>query len=168
MIELEHRFLLENGYSLVDSITASELLFEHNGSLPSHYQVLEDEDARLYESKYRERVLWDGQETLNHNARQVYKPIDLNYFYDLIASDDLYSDHKNRLNKEIAFFKKHNLESFLQEVNTLIKQFKEQNVIWGVGRGSSCASYLLYLMGVHMIDPVRFDIPFSEFSKEYE
>jgi len=35
--------------------------------------------------------------------------------------------------------------------------------LWGVGRGSSCASLVLHLINVHEVDPVRFNIPKEEF-----
>ena len=33
---------------------------------------------------------------------------------------------------------------------------RENNIVWGVGRGSSVASYVLYLIGVHRIDPTQY------------
>jgi len=40
---------------------------------------------------------------------------------------------------------------------------REKKVIWGVGRGSSCSSYLLYLLGLHEVDPVKYDVEFTDF-----
>lgn len=57
-------------------------------------------------------------------------------------------------------------ESLFDNVIDLIDRFKQDNVVWGVGRGSSCACYVLYLLGVHDVDSIEYDIPFSEFSKE--
>ena len=39
------------------------------------------------------------------------------------------------------------------------------NVVWGLGRGSSTASYILYLLGVHKIDSLYYDLPIEEFLK---
>jgi len=36
-------------------------------------------------------------------------------------------------------------------------------MIWGVGRGSSVASYVLYLLDVHRIDSMFYDLDPSEF-----
>ena len=47
----------------------------------------------------------------------------------------------------------------------IIDTFKSQNVFWGVGRGSSCASYILYLIDLHLVDSVLYDIPMEEFFK---
>jgi len=39
----------------------------------------------------------------------------------------------------------------------------DNRVIWGVGRGSSVASYVLYLLGVHRIDSMYYDLDAGEF-----
>jgi DNA polymerase III alpha subunit len=36
-------------------------------------------------------------------------------------------------------------------------------LIWGVGRGSSVASYVLYLLGVHRIDSMYYELNPEEF-----
>ena len=40
---------------------------------------------------------------------------------------------------------------------------KQNNLIWGVGRGSSVASYVLYLLGVHRIDSLHYNLDIAEF-----
>jgi DNA polymerase III alpha subunit len=40
---------------------------------------------------------------------------------------------------------------------------KQRNIIWGVGRGSSVASYVLYLIGVHKIDSIKYKLDWKEF-----
>jgi len=35
--------------------------------------------------------------------------------------------------------------------------------MWGVGRGSSVSSYILYLIGVHKIDSIKYDLDYKEF-----
>jgi DNA polymerase III alpha subunit len=45
----------------------------------------------------------------------------------------------------------------------VIDTFKKNNVIWGVGRGSSVSSYILYLLEVHDVDSVMYDLDFNEF-----
>ncbi len=47
-----------------------------------------------------------------------------------------------------------------------VDTLRANNIIWGVGRGSSVASYVLHIIGVHKIDPIKYDIPIEEFFKE--
>lgn len=45
----------------------------------------------------------------------------------------------------------------------IVDRFRDTATIWGVGRGSSCASLVLFLIGIHCVDPIRFNIPLEEF-----
>lgn len=70
-----------------------------------------------------------------------------------------------RIEQELIFFEKSNNINFIIKIINLINKFKENGVVWGVGRGSSCASYVLYLLHVHDVNSMLYDIPFSELSK---
>src|SRR5262249_22609911 len=45
----------------------------------------------------------------------------------------------------------------------VVDELRAHNVTWGVGRGSSCASYVLFLIGLHVVDCVALDVPAEEF-----
>ena len=47
----------------------------------------------------------------------------------------------------------------------LVDTFSENDVVWGVGRGSSVASYCLYLIGLHKIDSIKYELDIKEFLK---
>lgn len=55
---------------------------------------------------------------------------------------------------------------FMQTVIYIIDQLRAHDVVWGVGRGSSCASYLLFLIGLHVVDCVTMDVSPLEFFHE--
>ena len=40
---------------------------------------------------------------------------------------------------------------------------RENNRVWGVGRGSSVSSFCLFLIGVHKINPMLYDLDYKEF-----
>jgi len=42
---------------------------------------------------------------------------------------------------------------------------RKNNLVWGIGRGSSVASYVLYLIGVHKVDSVKYNLDIKEFLK---
>ena len=42
----------------------------------------------------------------------------------------------------------------------LVDTLRQNNVIWGVGRGSSVSSYVLYLIGINRINPMKFNLNF--------
>ena len=43
------------------------------------------------------------------------------------------------------------------------ENMSENDIVWGVGRGSSVASYVLYLIGVHRIDSIKYNLDWREF-----
>lgn len=73
------------------------------------------------------------------------------------------SMYLHRLMLELVEIKKHNIVLLFKTMIYVIDRLKEEKKIWGVGRGSSCASLVLYLIGVHEVDPIKYDIPMSEF-----
>ena len=78
-------------------------------------------------------------------------------------NDKLYQQRIERLSKEIWMFNQLNLDIVLKTLVFIIDTMIEKNVVWGVGRGSSCSSYLLFLMGLHCVDPVLYDIDINDF-----
>ena len=71
----------------------------------------------------------------------------------------------NRLEQELALYKKHNMLTLLKTMKYIVDILRKNNIIWGVGRGSSVASYVLFLLGVHKIDSVKYELPLEEFFK---
>lgn len=83
------------------------------------------------------------------------------YFLALVDTDEQIM----RVNEEMDLYEKYELIPVLRAMIYLVDHFRANNIVWGVGRGSSVASYLLYLIGVHRIDPLRFNLPISDFLK---
>ena len=53
----------------------------------------------------------------------------------------------------------------LKTMKYVVDTLRANNVVWGVGRGSSVASYVLFIIGVHKIDSVKYKLPINEFFK---
>lgn len=68
-----------------------------------------------------------------------------------------------RVENELSEIRKRKLENLFRCIIYIIDTFKQKEIIWGVGRGSSCASYILYLLGLHCVDPIKYNISMSEF-----
>ena len=74
------------------------------------------------------------------------------------------SDAKlQRCGQELLLFQERNLFNLLRYLKYLVDTMRSHNMIWGVGRGSSVASYVLYLLGVHRIDSMFYDLDAREF-----
>lgn len=72
-------------------------------------------------------------------------------------------DQLQRCGQELLMFQERNLFDLLRYLKYLVDVMRENHVIWGVGRGSSVASYVLYKLGVHRIDSMHYDLDPSEF-----
>ena len=68
-----------------------------------------------------------------------------------------------RAGEELLMFQQRNLFNLLKYLKYLVDTMKTNNIIWGVGRGSSVASYVLYLLGVHRVDSMYYDLDPKEF-----
>jgi DNA polymerase III alpha subunit len=68
-----------------------------------------------------------------------------------------------RCGEELLLYQEKNLMDLLRYLTYLVDTLKENNLIWGVGRGSSVASYVLYLLGVHRIDSMYYNLDIAEF-----
>lgn len=71
----------------------------------------------------------------------------------------------DRVNEELELFKKHDMISVLKYLKFLVDRMREQKIVWGVGRGSSVSSYVLFLLGVHKIDSLKYNLDHKEFFK---
>jgi DNA polymerase III alpha subunit len=70
-----------------------------------------------------------------------------------------------RVVTELELFYQYNMIDLLKYVKYLVDTMRKNNIVWGVGRGSSVASYCLYLLGVHKINSLKFDLDIKEFLK---
>jgi DNA polymerase III alpha subunit len=89
-----------------------------------------------------------------------YKNLDIaEYILSLCDTDA----RLQRCGEELLMFQERNLFDLLRYLKYLVDTLKSNNMIWGVGRGSSVASYVLYLLEVHRIDSMFYDLDPSEF-----
>jgi DNA polymerase III alpha subunit len=70
-----------------------------------------------------------------------------------------------RVVEELELFYQHDMIDLLRYLKYLVDTMKENNIVWGVGRGSSVASYCLYLLNVHRINSVKYNLDIREFFK---
>ena len=68
-----------------------------------------------------------------------------------------------RLSEELEAYKARNMLNLLRWLKYFVDTCSKENIVWGVGRGSSVASYVLYLIGVHNIDPIKYNLDWQEF-----
>jgi DNA polymerase III alpha subunit len=63
----------------------------------------------------------------------------------------------------MKLFNKKGFIKVLQFLIYFIDTLRNNNVVWGVGRGSSVSSFCLFLIGVHKINPLLYELDYKEF-----
>ncbi len=91
-----------------------------------------------------------------------YQDLDIaKYVLDLCNTDE----ELQRVGHELLLFQEREMFPLLQYCKYLVDTMRKNNVVWGVGRGSSVSSYVLYLIGIHKINSLYYDLSIDEFLK---
>ena len=108
-----------------------------------------------------------GNYSKDFNIPQHYKNIDVEeYIGGLVPqSGDSDISVNARVEQELAEFSARNLFPVLQLLIYIVDTLRMNNLVWGVGRGSCVASYCLYLIGIHKVDSIKYNLDIREFLK---
>ena len=80
------------------------------------------------------------------------------------SSKDVFNSAQwKRVEEELNAFEERGMEDLLRYMVYLVDFMRENGLVWGVGRGSSVASYVLYLIGVHRVNSIQFGLDWHEF-----
>ena len=90
-----------------------------------------------------------------------YKQFDIEKYLDKVCPDTDIA--RQRVKDELQAFKKMGFENLLKFLHFLVTFMRDNKIVWGVGRGSSVASYVLFLLGVHKVDSIQYDLDWQEF-----
>ena len=91
---------------------------------------------------------------------EKYKSLDIaKYILNLCKTDR----ELQRVGMELLLFQERNMFDLLRFLVYIVDVMREHDIVWGVGRGSSVASYVLYLIGIHKIDSIFYDLDIEEF-----
>lgn len=74
-------------------------------------------------------------------------------------------EERARVDEELLLFIQYGMFDLLFYLKYLVDTMRENKIVWGVGRGSSVASYVLFLIGVHKINSIKYNLDIKEFLK---
>ena len=94
-----------------------------------------------------------------HMPDKYYQINVLQWLLDKCQNDE----EKVRVQMEYDLFEKKNFIRVLQFLIYFVDTLRANNMVWGVGRGSSVASFCLFLIGVHKINPMLYNLDITEF-----
>jgi DNA polymerase III alpha subunit len=177
--ELDTRILRFDGVSIVNPEFICEFLLK--GIAPSELRTsVCDEEIELFNKfsptnpiklAVNESIKFD----LTWQLPKQYQDLNVQeYLFERFSqrstkfgySDAQFNEAAERVLYEYSAFKRNGLLDLLRCLIYVLDEFKKHDIIYGVGRGSSCASFILYLMGVHMVDPIKYKISVHEFFRE--
>lgn len=70
-----------------------------------------------------------------------------------------------RAGEELLLYQERDMFMLLRYLKYLVDTMRKHNIVWGVGRGSSVSSFVLYLIGIHKINSLYYDLSIHEFLK---
>lgn len=70
-----------------------------------------------------------------------------------------------RVESEFQLYEERNLLPLLKHLIFMIHHFRQNKIVWGIGRGSSVSSYILFLIGVHKVDSIKYNLDIKDFLK---
>jgi DNA polymerase III alpha subunit len=115
-----------------------------------------------------EEYVLDCIDSKNWNMPEEYKSLNVEFKLDSKLQELGHgpdSLQRQRVTTEYSMYKERNLIPVLQFLIYLVDVAKENNIVLGVGRGSSVASYILYLLGIHKVDSLAYNLDIKEFLK---
>ncbi len=146
---------LYKGGDLFDANLSDEAVKEFNDTI----QKLKD-GKRLSRTTNPSKEDFDSKNQSNWYFPDEYKTIDVDkYINELVNTDE----ERERVNYEMELYRKFNLYTVLRYLIYLVDTMRKNNVVWGVGRGSSVSSYVLYLIGVHKVNSIKYGLDIHEF-----
>ena len=126
----------------------------------SNFPILKRYIAVDYEGSKLDEFDWIQQS--NWYMPNEYKELDIaQYVLGLCKSQE----ELQRVGAELILYQERDLFKLLRYLKYFVDTMRTNNVVWGLGRGSSVASYVLYLLGVHRINSLYYDLPIEEFLK---
>ena len=140
---------------LVDSSVDIERTVEFVENFPNsliHYKFDKENNVTVAD--------WDMIQQKTWFMPNEYIQLDIaQYILNLCTSEA----ELQRCGEELLLYQERNLFPLLQYLKYLVDVMTQNQVIWGVGRGSSVASFVLYKLGVHRINSLHYNLDIHEF-----
>lgn len=105
---------------------------------------------------------FDSSNRQNWFIPDAYKDFDIAKF---VLEQCASEPELQRAGEELILYQDRNMFMLLRYLKYLVDTMRSNKVVWGVGRGSSVSSFVLYLIGVHKINSLYYDLSITEFLK---
>lgn len=176
-MKTEYGFIDDNGIFVVNDNGICELLLRNediseilceksdksikfNNMLSFHNK--DSEKIKIYENKTESLEDFHKIRKNRWFIPEKYKNIDV---LDYIISKCKYNYEIERIDEEYKIFYEQNMIDLLRIMIYISDVVNENNIFLGIGRGSSVSSYILYKLGIHKVDSIKYNLDYNEFFK---
>jgi DNA polymerase III alpha subunit len=165
------------GQAILSSDNLRELLLQ--GKSISHLNVIFDDEITLFQ-KYQAELL---SETITFLGAPEEK-LTFDEFHEKCAEEWIFPaiyqqidvlswllnkcktrQQIDRVHEEYKLYEERDLVMLLRLFIFLVDYMRKNKFMWGVGRGSSVSSYVLYLIGVHRVDSLKYGFDIKDYLK---
>ena len=149
-------FLRNPEHKLSTVLTDTVIKFDPELEITNTFSTVQPTEQNISVSEF------DDMNQSNWFMPDEYKSMDIaKYVLDLCTTDE----ELQRVGRELLLFQERNMFPLLRFCKYLVDTMRANNVVWGVGRGSSVSSYVLFLLGIHKINSLYYDLDIEEFLK---
>lgn len=152
-----------SGQSVFDDNDIFELLYTNELDILEKIIAESSQDVERLEFFSNLKIQNSSQLNLENQKEwlmpEEYKNFDIEGFLVHVCPKENYQ----RLIEELQEYRARNMLDLLRWLKYFVDVSRKHNIVWGVGRGSSVASYTLFLIGVHKIDSVKYKLNWKEF-----
>ena len=160
---------------MTDETVGIEMLYNNKSFTNTEFML--SDDIKLYNENCAEFDIEKVQILTETDFDRIntylipkhYLDIDVEEYINTLVSDRVdRTDNaatSRRVDMELAEYKSRNLYPVLRVLIYIIDTMRKNNIVWGIGRGSSIASYVLYLLSVHKVDSIKYNLDIKEFLK---
>lgn len=139
-----------------NALTEKEIIIDPNLGLTVTPNLI------LYNEPNKSIQDFDDINQNNYLMPEEYKTLDIAKFVLEQCKND---SELQRAGQELLLFQERNMFQLLQYLKYFVDTMRKHDIVWGVGRGSSVSSFVLYLIGVHKINSLYYDLSIDEFIK---
>lgn len=150
LISLIHRYDVK----FVDRI--NDIVKQYNDNVPKNEAITVKQSVRQLDPHW---TIPDKYKNLDIDEYLHQRLIDTN----ANVSDEEFDQRAIRLFTEMKIYKEMNMVDVLQTIVYVVDTLTQNKIVWGIGRGSSVSSYVLFLIGLHDVDSYAYDLDINDF-----
>lgn len=149
-------YMIDHTRTLKKVLTSDQIKFDPVLNIQNIPELIE------YRLSDKEVDQFDQEHSSNWFMPEEYKSFDIAKWVLQQCKTD---EELQRAGEELMLFQERDMFVLLQYMKFLVDTMRRHNIVWGVGRGSSISSFVLYLIGIHRVNSLYYDLSIDEFLK---